>query len=58
MPEPVPIHRLKLLRLLRRVDAALSAWDELDAMALLPPSLRGCEPLHSARRAAGLYCRA
>ena len=55
MSEPVPIHRRKLLRSLRRVDRLLSAWDELDAMALLPPNLRGCEPLHSARCGAGLY---
>ena len=35
------IHHLKPLAALRRVNRQLSRWDELDAMPLLPPSLRG-----------------
>ena len=41
MPEPVPISRLRLVARLRRVNAQLAAWDELEAMPLLPPTLRG-----------------
>ena len=40
---PAPItarRRLKLLAALRRVNKQLSAWDELDALALMPPTLR------------------
>ncbi len=34
------IRTLKTLARLRRVNRQLALWDELDAMALLPPSLR------------------
>ena len=34
------IHQLKLLAALRRVNRQLPLWDELDAMPLMPPSLR------------------
>ena len=34
------IRSLKVLAALRRVNRQLSLWDELDAMALVPPSLR------------------
>ena len=40
---PTPItsrHRLKLLAALRRVNKQLGAWDEPDAMELMPPTLR------------------
>ena len=47
MPPPVPIARLRILARLRRVNRQIAAWDELEAMALLPPTLRG-EP-HSDR---------
>ena len=34
------IRHLTTLARLRRVNRQLALWDELDAMALLPPSLR------------------
>ena len=34
------LRRLKLPVALRRVNKQLGAWDELDAMALMPPTLR------------------
>ena len=40
---PIPItarHRLRLVAALRRVNKRFSAWDEPDAMALLPPTPR------------------
>ena len=40
MPEPIPIEQLRTLARLGRVNAALSAWAELDAMVLMPPSPR------------------
>ena len=40
-PTPITERRLvKLLAALRRVNKQLSLWDELDAMALMPPALR------------------
>ena len=36
----VSIHHLKLLAALRRVNRQLSLWDELDAMELMPATLR------------------
>ena len=38
-------HRLKLLAALRRVNKRLSAWDELDAQALLPTTQRRRVPV-------------
>ena len=35
-----PIARLKTLARLRRVNRQLALWEELDAMSLMPPSLR------------------
>ena len=40
MAEITDIRTTKTLARPRRVDADLSAWDELDAMSLMPPSLR------------------
>jgi arylsulfatase A-like enzyme len=40
MGEPVDIRTLKTLARLRRVNKALSDWDKLDAMSLMPPTLR------------------
>ncbi len=40
MAEIATIEQLRTLAGLRRVNRALSAWDELDAMQLLAPSPR------------------
>ena len=40
---PTPIterRRLKLVAALRRVNRQLGVWDELDAIELIPPTLR------------------
>ena len=34
------LHHVKTLARLRRVNRELSRWNELDALALLPPTLR------------------
>jgi hypothetical protein len=37
---PRSLHQVKLLAALRRVNKQLALWDELDAMELMPNSLR------------------
>jgi hypothetical protein len=39
------IRRLKTLARLRRVNRQLALWDELDAIQLMPPSLRPWVPV-------------
>jgi hypothetical protein len=36
----VQLHHVRTLAQLRRVNKQLAAWDEVDALALLPPTLR------------------
>ena len=46
----IDIRHLKTLARLRRVNRQLALWDELDAMSLMPPSLRPCVPVPLLRR--------
>jgi hypothetical protein len=36
----VQLHHVKTLARLRRVNKQLAAWDDVDAVSLLPPTLR------------------